>query len=296
MTANNDIVERLRALSRCEHSDLSVGDEAAAEIVRLRGEVENITAEAIEWRDKLQASTPAPAMPNGVEGLVEALEMPDGYEVQEFLPGGWHYAWTRSDGERMVSGTTWNHPALAAIAAWQAVYDRAADNRDAAGVDADEDAYVIEHMGKLLAEIAVIVNGPEPALTRWSYHDLPDKVRALKEAPTAAPAGEAVALTDEAIERALDTPLGLDHTLRQLVRGDTMPVGYSKAHVVRALLTALGYTHPPAAEVRELVEKCRAAFAEEMAQWDIDPPIAHVKEAHDACVAWLAQPQEADRG
>ena len=69
---------------------------------------------------------------------------------------------------------------------------RAADNRDAAGVDADEDAYVIEHMGKLLAEIAVIVNGPEPALTRWSYHDLPDKVRALKEAPTAAPAGEAV--------------------------------------------------------------------------------------------------------
>ena len=70
---------------------------------------------------------------------------------------------------------------------------RAADNRDAAGVDADEDAYVIEHMGKLLAEIAVIVNGPEPALTRWSYHDLPDKVRELKEAPTAAPAGEAVA-------------------------------------------------------------------------------------------------------
>lgn len=70
---------------------------------------------------------------------------------------------------------------------------RAADNRDAAGVDADEDAYVIEHMGKLLAEIAVIVNGPEPDMTRWSYHDLPEKVRALKTAPDAAPAGEAVA-------------------------------------------------------------------------------------------------------
>lgn len=53
---------------------------------------------------------------------------------------------------------------------------------------------MIEHMGKLLAEIAVIVNGPEPALTRWSYHDLPDKVRALKEAPTVAPAGEAVVI------------------------------------------------------------------------------------------------------
>lgn len=39
MRAENDIVERLRALSRCEHSDLSIGDEAAAEIVRLRGEV-----------------------------------------------------------------------------------------------------------------------------------------------------------------------------------------------------------------------------------------------------------------
>ena len=35
------------------------------------------------------------------------------------MPGGWHYAWTRADGERMVSGATWNHPALAAIAAWQ---------------------------------------------------------------------------------------------------------------------------------------------------------------------------------
>lgn len=46
--------------------------------------------------------------------------------------------------------------------------------------DADEDAYVIDKLGHLLAEIAVIVNGPEPPLTRWSYHDLPDKVRALK--------------------------------------------------------------------------------------------------------------------
>ena len=48
MTADNDIVERLRALSRCEHSDLSVGDEAAAEIVRLRGEVEGMRHEAVE--------------------------------------------------------------------------------------------------------------------------------------------------------------------------------------------------------------------------------------------------------
>ena len=38
MTADNDIVERLRALSRCEHSDLSVGDEAAAPTVSAEGD------------------------------------------------------------------------------------------------------------------------------------------------------------------------------------------------------------------------------------------------------------------
>jgi len=45
----------------------------------------------------------------------------------------------------------------------------------------DEDTYVIGKLSRLLAEIAVIVNGPEPPLTRWSYHDLPEKVRALKD-------------------------------------------------------------------------------------------------------------------
>lgn len=49
-----------------------------------------------------------------------------------------------------------------------------------------ESAYVIDKLAKLLAEIAVIVNGPEPPLTSWSYHDLPEKVRALKQAPPAA--------------------------------------------------------------------------------------------------------------
>ena len=50
----------------------------------------------------------------------------------------------------------------------------------------EESAYVIDKLAKLLAEIAIIVNGPEPPLTRWSYHDLPEKVRALKQAPPAA--------------------------------------------------------------------------------------------------------------
>lgn len=41
---------------------------------------------------------------------------------------------------------------------------------------------------------------------------------------------------------------------------------------------------------RALIEECRAALAEELSAWDIDPPLHHVKQAHDKCVAWLAAP------
>lgn len=58
--------------------------------------------------------------------------------------------------------------------------------------DQEEDAYVIERMGRLLAEISVIVNGPHPANGLWSYHDLPEKVAALTN-PSKHAAGEAVA-------------------------------------------------------------------------------------------------------
>lgn len=40
--------------------------------------------------------------------------------------------------------------------------------------DYDEDAFLIDRLGKLLAGVAVALKGPEPALTRWSYHDLPE--------------------------------------------------------------------------------------------------------------------------
>lgn len=59
------------------------------------------------------------------------------------------------------------------------------------------------------------------------------------------------------------------------------------------------YTHPaPAAPAvpegtRKLIEQCHAALAEELGAWDIDPPLHHVKEAHDACVAWLAAAPQA---
>ena len=44
------------------------------------------------------------------------------------------------------------------------------------------------------------------------------------------------------------------------------------------------------ASARAVIEQCRAALSEELSAWDIDPPLHHVKEAHDACVAWLAGP------
>lgn len=44
--------------------------------------------------------------------------------------------------------------------------------------NAEEDDFVIKRMSELLARIAIIVKGPEPALRRWSYHDLPELVAA----------------------------------------------------------------------------------------------------------------------
>lgn len=66
--------------------------------------------------------------------------------------------------------------------------------------------------------------------------------------------GSAPDVSDEAIERALDAKLGLDHTLRQLIRGDTMAVGFSKVDVVRALLAELGSTATPPASAPEVTE------------------------------------------
>ena len=43
-----------------------------------------------------------------------------------------------------------------------------------------------------------------------------------------------------------------------------------------------------APDPRPVVEMCAKALAEELAAWDIDPPLHHVKEAHDACESWLA--------
>lgn len=120
---------------------------------------------------------------------------------------------------------------------------RAADNRDAAGVDSEEDAYVIERMGKMLAEIAVIVNGPEPDMTRWSYHDLPEKVRALKTAPAAVPAGEAVAYLDIGVGGYLD--LGTEKNADELFK---LPPGRHMLGIIGTYGVDGYKANPPAAE------------------------------------------------
>lgn len=56
----------------------------------------------------------------------------------------------------------------------------------AAQPNTDEDAYVIDQMSKLLAEIAVIVRGPELPRHRHGYADLPERVAALKAASVVA--------------------------------------------------------------------------------------------------------------
>ena len=45
----------------------------------------------------------------------------------------------------------------------------------------EESCAVVDKLARLLAEIAVTLKGPEPDMTRWSYHDLPQLVAETKE-------------------------------------------------------------------------------------------------------------------
>ena len=63
--------------------------------------------------------------------------------------------------------------------------------------DKNDEAHAIHRLDTLLREIAVIVKGAEPPLTKWSYHDLPDLVRALAAKPAAS------VVDDAMVERAL---------------------------------------------------------------------------------------------
>lgn len=48
----DDLVQRLRALAKCEHSDNTIGDEAADEIERLRAELADMRSDRDSWRDQ----------------------------------------------------------------------------------------------------------------------------------------------------------------------------------------------------------------------------------------------------
>ena len=41
-----------------------------------------------------------------------------------------------------------------------------------------------------------------------------------------------------------------------------------------------------------LITECRDALAEELASWDLNPPLQHVLAAHNNCEAWLAAMKE----
>jgi hypothetical protein len=57
---------------------------------------------------------------------------------------------------------------------------QAAGAIDAREQGAEEDAYVIDRLGKLLAGVAIALKGEELPLHRHGYHDLPDLARVLK--------------------------------------------------------------------------------------------------------------------
>lgn len=120
-----------------------------------------------EWRAKFPAGTlfyghpPAQA---GDTGRGEVARIADEME-----------AWA----EKKMGGPGSSRIDRAMVREWAGQL-RAAD-------DSEADAYVIEQMGRLLAEIAVIVKGPEPANGRWSYHDLPKLVAQLEQRTHRAP-------------------------------------------------------------------------------------------------------------
>lgn len=98
--------------------------------------------------------------------------------ARELLAAEWE-----ADGRTMHAGMIRiGHPAILIEGDTQRALRaiEAAIAQSAQQADADEDAYVIDRLAHLLAEISVIVNGPEPAGTKWSYHDLPEKVAELK--------------------------------------------------------------------------------------------------------------------
>ena len=118
------IIERAAEIDATPQAPAAVAGEGEAVVAPTCG-----TCGAVIRPDVLTGTacdcTPAAVACEGdsLRELAEALTLPDGYAVVEFLPGQWSYEYDRDDGERMASGTNWNHPALAACAAWESYAD-----------------------------------------------------------------------------------------------------------------------------------------------------------------------------
>jgi hypothetical protein len=96
-----------------------------------------------------------------------------------------------------------------------------------------EEEYLIERLSKLLAEISVIVNGPQPMGVLWSYADLPQKVQALKDAA------------------ALNAQAGVVEALRELTDAQPTPM----------LMVAAGMSDKTVMRLCKAADKARAALA-----------------------------------
>ncbi len=58
--------------------------------------------------------------------------------------------------------------------------DQLAAEVEALRAELDESCAVGDKLARLLEETAIVIKGPEPDMTKWSYHDIPDGVRAIQ--------------------------------------------------------------------------------------------------------------------
>ncbi len=99
----NDLIERLRALARCEHSDVSVAEEAADALEAARKEVDALR-KAVDkaWNEGFDFATKACGWQEGedpaTEGLYVARDSKDNVEVGMWYAkttNSWPAEWTR---------------------------------------------------------------------------------------------------------------------------------------------------------------------------------------------------------
>jgi hypothetical protein len=66
--------------------------------------------------------------------------------------------------------------------------------------------------------------------------------------------------------------------------------------ITEASCVALPVASAAPDNARRVIGLCQKALAEELSAWDIDPPLHHVKEAHEECSAWLSTQQTQSDG